>query len=96
MTGGAESRKFSLVALTDAEDVQTDLICVLDALEQLAHAVDGADCQPGVVEPGGEAINAYFHLGVPCIRVRRGSCADKEAASLGGEMVATATILALN
>src|SRR5216684_3069217 len=54
--------ELALVVFADSENTQPDLVRLLDALEQLAHAVDGVCCQAGVVEPGGEAINSYFHL----------------------------------
>src|SRR5207253_5533149 len=60
--------ELAFVVFADSENIQTDLVRLLDALEQLAHAVYGACCQAGVVEPGGKAINSYFHLCLPCIR----------------------------
>src|SRR5205823_4437781 len=86
--------ELAFVVFADSENIQTDLVRLLDALEQLAHAVYRAGCQAGVVEPGGEAINSYFHLCLPCIRGRRilsdgleldfdrGSVAHEDAASL--------------
>src|SRR5437016_966342 len=86
--------ELAFVVFANSENIQTDLVRLLDALEQLAHAVYGACCQAGVVEPGGKAINSYFHLCLPCIRGRRilsdgleldfdrGSVAHEDAASL--------------
>jgi len=48
------------VVLTNAEDIQTDLIGVLDALEQLAHAVHRPHFQACLVEACGETIDSYL------------------------------------
>jgi len=47
--------------LADPKYVKTDLVGVLDPLDQLAHSAHLACGASGVVEPGGETIDSDFH-----------------------------------
>jgi hypothetical protein len=41
ITGGADVEELAFVVFANAENIQADLVRLLDALEQLAHAIDG-------------------------------------------------------
>jgi hypothetical protein len=53
------------VVLADTENVQADLAGLLNAREQLSHALDRAGSETGFVEPRGETIDSNFHPGLP-------------------------------
>jgi hypothetical protein len=44
ITGGADVEQLAFVVFANAENIQADLVRLLDALEQLAHAID-ATCR---------------------------------------------------
>ena len=53
--------------LADAEDVKTDLVRVLDALEQFVHPIRRPRGEARLIETGGETIDSYLHGGSPGI-----------------------------
>jgi hypothetical protein len=65
--GGAENHrwrgieKLPAMVFTDAEDVQSCLVSVLDLLDELPETLGGIHGQAVLVECGGEAVNPNFH-----------------------------------
>jgi hypothetical protein len=59
---GSRVQEILAVVLADSEDIESNLIRVLDLLDEVAQALRFADRAAGFIVRSGEAVNTDFHL----------------------------------